>query len=182
MTGPRGAPARILVAYASGFGSTAEVARAIGDALSSANARVDVASVADIEDVTPYDAVIVGSPIRYDKWMPEATGFVERFASDLKDRPVALFFTCLALSREDDRSARQARSYADRLREGISGVRPLDVAGFAGVLDYSRFPVLVRPFARFLFSFLRVREGDYRNWDAIGEWAGSLKQNPEWPS
>ena len=59
MTGSRSAPARILVVWSSGFGSTAEVARAIGDTLSSANARVDVASVADIEDVTPYDAVIV---------------------------------------------------------------------------------------------------------------------------
>jgi menaquinone-dependent protoporphyrinogen oxidase len=171
---------RSLVAYSGEFGSTAEIARAISDILRDQNVLVDVKSVTQVENVTSYDAVIVGSAIQYDRWMPQATRFVERHASMLKGVPVAFFFSCLTLSRKNEQSERQAQGYADKLRSDFSALHPLSVAGFAGVLDYSKFTIYVRPLARLMFAVLGVSEGDHREWDVIGKWAESIKRNPDW--
>ncbi len=69
---------RILIAYASKCGSTGEVAEAIGQELSQSGALVDVCPAKDVTEISPYDAVMVGSPIFYTKWRSEATRFVER--------------------------------------------------------------------------------------------------------
>ena len=63
---------KILVTFASRAGSTAEVAKAIGKALSDSGAQVDVLAMRDVQDLAPYRAVVAGSAIRKKKWLPEA--------------------------------------------------------------------------------------------------------------
>ena len=55
--------ARILVAYASKHGSTREIAQAIGDVLRDAGFAVKVAAVSTVSDLSPYDAVVLGSAL-----------------------------------------------------------------------------------------------------------------------
>jgi len=55
---------KILVAYASRTGSTAEVAKAIGNTLAESGAQVDVLPMQDIKDLAPYQAVVAGCAIR----------------------------------------------------------------------------------------------------------------------
>ena len=55
---------KILVTYASRTGTTAGVAEAIGKTLAESGAEVDVRAVADVKDLTPYDAVVAGSAIQ----------------------------------------------------------------------------------------------------------------------
>ncbi len=55
---------RILVAYDTGSGSTAEVAEAVATALSSSDVSVDVVATADVTSLDPYAAVIAGSSFR----------------------------------------------------------------------------------------------------------------------
>ena len=69
---------RILVAYASGSGSTREVAAAIGEAVAEEGAPVDVYAVQDVTSVADYSALVVGSSIRGGRWLPEAVDFVRR--------------------------------------------------------------------------------------------------------
>ena len=64
-------PRRALVAYASRFGSTGSVAKAIGDVLCGMGASVEVRLVENVKDLSPYQAVIVGSAIRRGNWLPE---------------------------------------------------------------------------------------------------------------
>ena len=61
---------QILVAYATGAGSTAEVAAAIGDVLAQSEARVVVQEVKEVEQVDEYSAVVVGSSIRVGEVTP----------------------------------------------------------------------------------------------------------------
>ncbi|WP_428543248.1 flavodoxin domain-containing protein [Profundibacter sp.] len=75
----------ILIAYASRLGSTAEVAKTIADEIGAQTRCID-----DIESLAGYDAVIIGSAIRYDKWLPEATDFVKTHQSTLQSMPVAM--------------------------------------------------------------------------------------------
>ena len=95
--GPSGGP-RVLVTYESQYGSTAEVANAIGRTLGGTGRRVDVRHVGDVDTVADYDLVVVGGAIQYDSWMPGAADFVRAHRRELATTPVAFFFTCLALS------------------------------------------------------------------------------------
>ena len=154
---------KVLVTYASQFGSTGEIGQAIGRQICSKDVQVDIMPI--------NDAVIIGSAIQYDKWMPEAVEFTKRHQSKLKTIPVGLFFSCLTLSRHDKKSKRQAQTYADNLARDFKAIAPIGIGQFAGVLDFQKIPPLQRILARGLFAFLRVKEGDHRNWSQIAAWA-----------
>ena len=175
--GPADCRRRILVAYSSAHGSTAGVARAIGSALAGPALQVDVRPMAEIDDPSQYHAVIAGSAIRYDKWLPEATGFVERHGAVLANRPLALFFVCMTLSRPGEAARRQAEVYAQNLRTRFADLDPGRVGGFAGALDYRKLPVLARPAAWLMFAALGAKVGDHRDWRAIESWAHQVAQH-----
>lgn len=54
---------KVLVAYASKRGSTAEIAEAVAKALAEAGLDVDCIKSDDVSDVSPYDAVVLGSAV-----------------------------------------------------------------------------------------------------------------------
>src|SRR5512139_3569288 len=91
-------PDKILVTYASRAGSTAGVAEAIGKTLSEKGAQVDVIPMADVKDLSPYEAVVAGSAIRAAKWLPEAVRFIQTHRSTLAQKPFAMFTVCITLA------------------------------------------------------------------------------------
>ena len=165
-------PRNILIAYASRLGSTAEVAQAIADEIGAV-----ALWIGDIDSLAGYDAVIIGSAIRYDKWLPEATGFVDTHHSTLQTMPVAAFLTCLTLSHKSPKALQQATRYAESIATTLPHTRAADIGQFAGVLDYSKMPRRARLLVRLIFAFLRVPEGDYRDWQAIRTWARTALPN-----
>ena len=78
---------KILVAYVSRTGSTAEVAEAIGQTLVESGVQVDVLPMQDIKDLAPYQAVVAGSAIRGGKWLPEAMQFMQTHQAALAQKP-----------------------------------------------------------------------------------------------
>jgi len=166
---------KILVAYASEFGTTGEVAEVIGEALCKEGNTVETKWVKNVNDLNNYDAVIIGSAIQYDRWMPEATEFVTAHQNILNKLPVAYFFTCLALSIQNEKAAKKkAMAYSDKLYSLVPQVKPLSVGRFAGVLDYSKMSFFSRLIFKVILSILGVQEGDYRDWEAIRLWAKSM--------
>lgn len=165
---------RVLVAYDSRLGSTAEVASHIGDVLAEHGASVDVVPVDRADDVGRYDRVVVGSAIRYDRWLPDATAFVEENSETLARMPVAMFFTCLALADGSAKGERKAVDYAEQLRQLLPAARDVQVRGFAGVLDPSRGPWWTRVVLRVLSLVTGVAPGDHRDWDAVRAWSREL--------
>ncbi len=162
---------KILIAYASEFGTTGEVAEAIGEVLCQEGNTVETKWVNNVKDLNNYDAVIIGSAIQYDKWMSEATEFVTANQNILAKLPVAYFFTCLVLSQQAEKAEKQAMTYADKLYSLVPQVKPLSVGRFAGVLNYSKMSFFSRLIFKVILSILGVQEGDYRDWDAIRAWA-----------
>ena len=65
--------ARILVTYGTKHGSTAEIATRIGERLTAAGFDTDTLQANLGIDVTKYDALVVGSPIYAEQWLPEPT-------------------------------------------------------------------------------------------------------------
>ncbi len=165
---------KILVTYASRAGSTAEVAAAIGKTLAENGTEVDVLSMNEVKDLSPYQAVVAGSAIRGSKWLPEAMEFIKTHRTELAQKRCAEFTVCITL----------AMSNGEKYRAGVAEwvapvraqVKPLSEGLFAGMLDFSKLPfnwdTLMLRFTVALGIFPR---GDRRDWNAIRAWAENLK-------
>ena len=160
---------KILVAYATKAGSTAEVAAEIGRVVESkSGCKVDVHPVGKLKEVGGYDAAIIGSAIRAGKWLPEATKFVEKHRDALSQVPVAFFTVCLTLSEDTEENRRTVAAYLDPVREMV---QPVDVGLSAGMMDYSKLSFLLR----LMMKKMGSPEGDFRDWEAIRAWAGQVR-------
>ena len=163
---------KILVTYASRLGATAGVAEAIGKKLSEGGAQVDVLPMTDVKDLAPYGAVVAGSAIRAGAWLPEAMQFMQSHRAELAQKRVAVFLVCMTLAMKNDYRAHVA-TWLDPVR---ALVRPVSEGLFAGVLDIGK----VESFSdrlKFRMSVLfgAWSEGDHRDWNAIRDWAESLR-------
>ena len=164
----------ILITYASGYGSTAEVAQEIGRYLVEEGFTVEVLTPAEVASLSQYDAVIVGSPIQYDRWMRETREFVIKNQEYLSKHPVAYFFNCLALAVRTDETEKKAMQYTNKLNSLSSHVQPLSIGKFAGVLDFRKMPILLRFIFKIFGAITGLKEGDYRDWNEIRLWAKNL--------
>lgn len=162
---------KILITYASKFGTTGEVAEAIGDVLCQAGNTVETKYVRNVKDLTNYDAVIIGSPIHKNTWMSEAKEFVKANQKKLQQLPVFYFYTCLFLNEMNQKRDLEARECSDTLKALVPPVKPVSIGGFAGVLDYTHMGFFHRMALKVILSGKGLKEGDYRDWNAIRVWA-----------
>src|SRR5919107_4869742 len=88
----------ILVTYASRSGSTAEIAEAVGRTLTDGGLSVKSSPMQEVDDLTPYQGVIVGSAIRGARWLPEAVQFIRTHQATLRHKPFAMFTVCITLA------------------------------------------------------------------------------------
>lgn len=165
---------KILIAYASFCGSTGGVAEGVGQGLCAQGAQVDIRLMKNVNALSSYDAVVLGSSVRSASWLPEAIEFVEKNRGHLTRVPVAYFLTCLALVKDSEESRRLARSYFDPVLKAAPAVQPAALGGFAGVLDYSKMNFMFRMIMQSKMKDKGVAEGDYRDWNAIRAWAEGL--------
>jgi menaquinone-dependent protoporphyrinogen oxidase len=82
---------RVLVAYDSVDGSTAEIAQWIGGELRMAGLDADVRTADAVDSVSGYDGVVLGSTVHKGQWSWRTRSFVPRYAPDLAGTPVWLF-------------------------------------------------------------------------------------------
>jgi len=75
--GSEDAHRRVLVAYASKAGSTAEVAAFIARKLADTGLAVDLRRVRSVRSLDAYRVVVAGSAIRAGHWLDEASAFVK---------------------------------------------------------------------------------------------------------
>ena len=158
---------KILVAYATRTGSTAEVADRIAHDLCAAGRSAVVRPVGEVTSLEGYSGAVLGSAVRYAAWLPEMTDFVSAHRAALSAMPVA-FFTMHMLALGDDPAAVAERAtYTAKARELLS---PIDEAFFAGMIDPARLSFFDRMAVRLVKSPI----GDRRDWDRITAWAGAL--------
>jgi menaquinone-dependent protoporphyrinogen oxidase len=164
---------RLLVAYATGHGSTQGVAERIGARLRESGAGADVLTVDEAVglDLPGYDAVVLGSPVYNQRWLPEADRFVEAHAESLAALPLWLF--SVGTFGDTKRligglMKREPRNIPDLLRR----LAPREYRVFAGVIDRHQWPL----FSRLFYYALGGRLGDNRDWDEIDLWARGIAQ------
>jgi menaquinone-dependent protoporphyrinogen oxidase len=160
---------RVLVAYATGHGSTRVVAERIGTRLAEAGTQVDVRPVDDVDDLAGYDAVVLGSGVYNQSWIPSATEFLRANSAALAARPVWLFSvgsfgdTHRGIGKLMRREPREIGEFQD-------AVHPREYRVFAGVIQRHQWPLRSRLF----FHAFGGRFGDNRDWPEIEGWAKSI--------
>ena len=164
---------KILVTYASRNGATAGVAEAIGKTLTESGAQVDVLPMGEVRDLTQYRAVVAGSAIQGQKWLPEAVRFVQAHRAELARKPFAAFLVCMTLAMKKGDYRQQVAAWLNPVR---AQVQPVSVGLFAGVLDTNKIKSLGDRLKFRLSVMMGVwSEGDHRDWNAIHAWAESLR-------
>lgn len=155
---------KILIAYATKCGSTAEIATEIGKVFMASLPDVDVTPVKSINGLVEYDAVVIGSAIRVGSWLKEAHDFVIKHQVALNSLPIFIF-SVHGLNWENTASAELLRkNYTVAVRQKIT---PVSEAFFTGVIDYSKLTTLEKLMAK----AVKATEADRRDWEAIRKWA-----------
>jgi menaquinone-dependent protoporphyrinogen oxidase len=161
---------KVLIAYASGCGSTGGVADAIGQVLCATGASVDVRLVGNVRDLSPYQGVIVGSAIRMGRWLPQAVDFVKQHCDALARVPTAYFAVCLTMKDDTVENRSKALAYLDPVHKEAPGVQPTATGLFAGAVDFSKLSFVYRS----VLKAKGIGEGDFRDWASIKTWAAGV--------
>ena len=163
----------ILVAYATRYGSTQEVAEEVAAALRDAGLGADVAPAGRVRTLEGHGAVVLGAPLYIGRWLKDARRFLARHREALADRPVAVF--TLGPTREGDEEWQGVRAQLDNQLAKVPWLAPVSTELFGGKYDPAtlRFPdsLLARVPASPLHQ---MPASDVRDWTAIRAWAKDL--------
>lgn len=172
----------VLVAYASRYGATAEIAERIAATLSSAGHEAVARPVAEAGDVDAAEAVVLGSAVYMGHWRKEASTFVKAHRASLARRPVWLFSSgplpgaVIPGSVGGNASEDGAPT---ELPEIVAAVTPREHRVFDGRLDPHKLGVRDRLIRATPAGKGLLPEVDGRDWPAIEEWARSIARELE---
>ena len=161
---------RVLISYASRCGSTGGVAEAMGQVLCGMGASADIRLVGNVNDLSPYHGVIVGSAIRRGRWLPEAVGFVKDNQEILGRLPIAYFVVCLTMKDNTAENRSTVMAYLDPVRKEAPKIQPVAVGLFPGAVDFGKLSFVDKT----ILKAKGVSEGDYRDWSAVKAWASAV--------
>jgi menaquinone-dependent protoporphyrinogen oxidase len=154
---------RVLVAYASKHGATAEIADAIAERLREAGHEPDCLPAEQVEELGRYDAVVLGSGVYMKRWLKPARQLLHR--GEIGQRPLWLFSSGPCGTDPDPAWAepRSVRTAARRL-----GARDHTVFGGRLPLEPTNF------MERGMLNATPQEQRDLRDWDEIRAWADSI--------
>ena len=158
---------KVLVTYASKYGSTGGVADAVAKELCAKGVSADVALIKNARNIGSYQGVIIGSAIYMGKWMSEAVDFVKKNKEVLRRVPVAYFLVCMTLSRPTEKNRAEVLAYMDPLLKEVPEIKPVSLGTFAGAMHYGNLSWIYKK----ILKSKGTPEGDYRDWNAIRSWA-----------
>lgn len=161
----------VLVAYASALGSTREIAQHMASRMACALGEVECRSVEEVEAVSRYEAVVVGSAIHNQAWLPPVLLFFEHHARELANRPVWAFSVGMADALPKPFRRRGAALQQERLAEVLNKEVPLRGHKIlSGVYQAGQMPAPLR----MVFRLVGGRFGDLRDWAAVDDWTDQI--------
>jgi menaquinone-dependent protoporphyrinogen oxidase len=156
---------RVLVAVASRHGSTSEIAERIAAGLRTGGHDVDLARIDEDPEVEVdhYDACVIGSAVYEGHWLRRARRFLSENRDQLQLMPVFLF----------------SSGPVGNNAIGVDNEHAAKLAALSGALDHRQFPGRLdrnslKRRERWIVDVVRAHDGDFRDWDAVDEWAATI--------
>lgn len=153
----------VLIAYASLTGSAKEIAEELERLFDAGGTPSEARDLNAVQDLSPYRAVIVGSAIREEGWLPEAVEFVAKFQQQLKTLPVSYYLVSMTMYQDTPNHAQTALRYLRPVRQLVE---PVEVGLFAGKF----IPDELTEAARQTLAGQGFPEGDWRDPAAVRAW------------
>jgi menaquinone-dependent protoporphyrinogen oxidase len=166
-------PALILVAYATRYGSTQEVAEAVAATLREHRLEVDLQPAKQVRTLDRYRAVVLGAPLYIGRWLKDAQRFLTLHRQALTERPTAIF--TLGPTRAGEQEWQSVRAELDQQLAQFPWLTPVAFELFGGKYDPARLR-----FPDSLLTLLpasplhQMPASDVRDWNAIRAWADDL--------
>ena len=171
---------KVLVAYASTYGSTREVAEAVAGTLRAHGLAVDLQPMRDVRTLEAYGAIVLGAPLYMFHLHKDALRFLSRHQKALAGGPsIAIFaggpfgsgdgaISDGAIS--DGSEWQEVRKQLDQELAKFSWLRPVATEVIGGKFDPAtlHFPWNLIPALR------KIPPSDLRDWEAIRRWASTL--------
>ena len=163
-------PASVLVAYATRYGSTQEVAEAVAATLRERRWEVDLRPAREVRSLEGYSAVVLGTALYMFRLHKDARRFLTRHREALSKRPVAIF--AMGPFNNDERDWQAVRAQLDKELAMFPWLVPIAHEVFGGKFDPAklRFPYNLVPYLK------RLPASDIRDWTAINAWASSIAE------
>ena len=158
----------ILVAYATRYGSTREVAEAVATTLRERGLAVDCEPMAAVRSLEGYRAVVLGAPFYMSRWHKDARSFVARHRHALIGLPAAVF--ALGPFHDNEKEFLDVRQQLDKALAGYPWLALTATAIFGGKFDPAalRFPYTLIP------ALKNLPASDIRDWTKIRAWADEV--------
>ena len=160
---------QVLVAYATKYGATAEIAEKIGQVLREAGLQTDVLPAHKIGHLGSYEAVVLGSAVYAGQWRKDAVTFLETNETALAKRPVWLFSSG-PTGEGDPVKLMNGWRFPEAQQPIADRIGPRDIAFFGGALDLEKLNLG----ERLLVKGIKAPVGDFRDWECIHAWADEV--------
>ena len=167
---------KVLVAYATKYGATEEIADKIGQVLRQAGLQADVLPVDGVGDLGAYPAVVLGSAVYIGQWRKEAVKFLKDHETALAGKLVWLFSSGPS-GEGDPVELLQGWRIPGKLQPVADRIGPRDVAVFHGAVDVNKLNF----FEKWIVKNVKTPIGDYRDWEAITAWATAIAKELQEP-
>ena len=160
----------ILVAYASKYGSTKDIAEKIGEQLRQTGEEVDVFPIGIVKNLACYEAVILGSAIYIGKWPKEAVRFLQANEKRLAERPFWLFSSG-PTGEGDPIELVEGKRVPAAMQATIDRIQPRDITVFHGNINLEKVNAIEKWAVK---SVVKKPFGDFRDWKAITAWTAAI--------
>lgn len=192
---------RILIVYNTVTGSTAEMAEIIRNEMKG-ECSVEMASVAGAPSVDRYDAVIIGSPMRFGGFSRPIRTFINKNRSALQGVCIFCYLSILYIVKIEEEPLPDIESFVDpslgmpilpirkaslfdrkhslwcynsAILKSTGGLKLSSIGYMYGRLIIKKLGLFQKLFMRLITSFTRKeREGEFLNPSAVKKWASDI--------
>ncbi|MDD5013868.1 MAG: flavodoxin domain-containing protein [Atribacterota bacterium] len=161
---------KVLVAYATSYGSTQEIAEVISETLRSQGLAVDLQLIRNVRILEGYRAVVLGAPLYMFHWHKDALHFLSQYQKILAGHLPLAIFAGGPFGKGNGNEWQEVRARLDLELAKFPWLTPISVEIVGGKFDPTklRFPYNLIPVLK------KMPASDLRDWEAIRAWASSL--------
>ncbi|MFE5921409.1 flavodoxin domain-containing protein [Streptomyces sp. NPDC056468] len=155
---------KVLVAYGTTNGSTAQIAETIADVLRKGGLKAEALPARSVASVVSYDAVVVGGGLYAGRWHKDTRRFVRRHGRALAGRPLWLFSSGPLDASASERDIPPVPG----VKKAMARLDAREHVTFGGCLEEGAKGWVAGMILR------SGKGGDFRDFTVIEDWAGRV--------